>query len=247
MLTGFEFQKTYLMGSLPTMKNCQHMKNFTLLLILTMAPFWITAQKLEVEGKVKIAEMDRVTNATANVVRQADGTLAMRQYKVGDFAHGGIVYWVDETGEHGLVCDAADISTGINWSSNTTTTTGATGGSVSNGSEEGKGAGAMNTMLIVSENRVTGASAAKLCSDLVRGDYADWYLPSKGELNLMYNNKDAINTTALANGGSSFVSTNYWSSTESFSTQAWIQDFNTGGQGSIVKGPDASVRAIRAF
>jgi hypothetical protein len=26
-----------------------------------------------------------------------------KTYKVGDFAHGGIVFWVDETGQHGLV------------------------------------------------------------------------------------------------------------------------------------------------
>ena len=47
------------------------------------------------------------------------------------------------------------------------------------------------------------------------GGYTDWFLPSKDELNLMYTNKATINTTATANGGSSFSSSWYWSSTES--------------------------------
>ena len=33
--------------------------------------------------------MDTVTDVSANVVRQADGTLALRQYKIGDMAQGG--------------------------------------------------------------------------------------------------------------------------------------------------------------
>ena len=34
-------------------------------------------------------------------------------YEVGDFALGGIIFWVDETGQHGLVCAKEDQSTGI--------------------------------------------------------------------------------------------------------------------------------------
>ena len=47
--------------------------------------------------------------------------------------------------------------------------------------------------------------------------YGDWYLPSKYELNLMYQMKTTINTTALENNGSDFSSYWYWSSTD-FST-----------------------------
>ena len=35
-------------------------------------------------------------------------TIAIKTYKVGDFAHGGIVFWVDETGQYGLVCAKKD-------------------------------------------------------------------------------------------------------------------------------------------
>ena len=54
------------------------MKNLTILLILTLAPFWMTAQKLEVEGKAKITDMDKVNTADSVVVRLADGTLGVR-------------------------------------------------------------------------------------------------------------------------------------------------------------------------
>ena len=47
--------------------------------------------------------------------------------------------------------------------------------------------------------------------------YGDWYLPSKYELNLMYQMKTTINTTALENNGSDFSSYWFWSSTD-FST-----------------------------
>ncbi len=52
------------------------MRNLTILLILTLAPIWITAQKLEVEGKVKITDMDTLSTGENVVVREADGTLA---------------------------------------------------------------------------------------------------------------------------------------------------------------------------
>ena len=54
------------------------MKNLTILLILSLVPFWITAQILEVEGKAKITDMDKVNTADSVVVRLADGTLAVR-------------------------------------------------------------------------------------------------------------------------------------------------------------------------
>ena len=54
------------------------MKNLTILLILTLAPLWITAQNLEVEGKAKITDMDKVNTADSVVVRLADGTLGVR-------------------------------------------------------------------------------------------------------------------------------------------------------------------------
>ena len=193
---------------------------------------------------VLITKMDTTSTAKTNLVRQADGTLGVRQYKVGDFAHGGIIFYVDETGEHGLACDTSDISTGIQWYNGVY--------KVINSRGDGVAAGEMNTMLIIAQQTIdstTGNFAALICANLVRGSYGDWYLPSKEELNLMYMNKEAINATAVANGGSSFANAHYWSSTEYNSFDAWEQSFMDGNQDWRIKAsaPDYRVRAVRAF
>ena len=64
----------------------------------------------EATGNIGITDMDRNLTSNSNVVRRADGTLALRRYEIGDIAHGGIVFWVDETGEHGLVAATVDQS-----------------------------------------------------------------------------------------------------------------------------------------
>jgi hypothetical protein len=161
-------------------------------------------------------------------------------YKVGDFAQGGVVFYVDASGEHGLVADIEDLGS-FTWG-NQNEVTGATG--------DGVGAGEMNTAFIVATNPDLN-SAAKVCADLNKGGYGDWYLPSKGELNLMFQNKATINATAGANGGSEFANDFYWSSTEFVfdvnDVPAWNQFFGQGGQGFNNKLNSNRVRAVRAF
>ena len=59
--------------------------------------------------------------------------------------------------------------------------------------------------------------ATKACADLGDG----WRLPTKDELNILYENKDKI-------GG--FASGYYWSSTEFDYYNAWVQNFANGYQ-----------------
>ena len=92
------------------------MKRIALLtFLLSLLVIGLNGQMIEVVGKAKITEMDTVTDITANVVRQSDGALALRQYKIGDIAQGGIIFYIDESGEHGLAADTVDLSTGIRW------------------------------------------------------------------------------------------------------------------------------------
>ena len=66
----------------------------------------------------------------------------------------------------------------------------------------------------------------------------------------MYEQKAAINTTALAYGGSIIydVGVGYWSSEESYNTNdAWMVWFSNSNGGTIDKSTLGRVRAIRAF
>jgi len=167
-------------------------------------------------------------------------------YSVGDFAQGGIVFWVDETGQYGLVCAKEDQNggSGIQWYNGSWTDTEAHG--------DGVYAGEMNTMLIIAnQGSNSNEYAAGVCANYTAVEsgvtYGDWYLPSKEELNLMYQNKATIDATATSNGGSGFASAYYWSSTETSNNFAWYQYF-------VISYPDYTskvnsyyVRAVRAF
>jgi len=63
----------------------------------------------------------------------------------------------------------------------------------------------------------------------------------------MYTNKAAIDAEAIANGGSAFVSTYYWSSSEYDNNNAWVQLFSDGYQPGTGKHLAIKVRAVRAF
>ncbi len=176
-----------------------------------------------------------------------DNTISVRSYKVGDLAFGGIVFWVDGSGRHGLVCSKEDLSTGIRWYAGTYGVTRAVG--------DGPYAGFMNTSIIISSQVAIGDDgkdyAAFLCSKLIVKDdnksYGDWYLPSKEELMLMYRNIDVINAAATASKGTVCESEYYWSSTEYDEEQAWKMNLVTGQVAHYYKTYAARVRAVRAF
>ena len=77
--------------------------------------------------------------------------------------------------------------------------------------------------------------AKKACADLGDG----WRLPTKDELNVLYENKDEI--------GGFADSLYYWSSTEDDNNDAWIQLFLDGDQFTNVMDDYGSVRSVRAF
>jgi len=183
---------------------------------------------------------------------EAIGGSSPTTYSVGDFAQGGIVFWVDETGQHGLVCakEDQDVGSGIRWYAGSYGITRAKGA--------GLFSGELNTFIIISSQVEIGDDhldyAAQICNDLQITEsgktYGDWYLPSKGELNLMYQNKATINATAVANGGSGFVSSGsvyYWSSTEYIKFYTWAQRFSDGLQYWCDKDRLCRVRPVRAF
>ncbi len=156
---------------------------------------------------------------------------------IGQTYQGGIIFYLDASGCHGLICAANDQSTFLNWDNGSYTNTTAFASCV--------GCGYGNTSMIV-YNQGAGTYAAKLCSDLSLGGYSDWYLPSKYELNLMYRNIGQGNALGLGNVGG-FANFYYWSSTEYANASAWEQFFFTGSQSNYGKDGANYVRAVRAF
>ncbi len=153
---------------------------------------------------------------------------------IGDEYAGGIIFYLDESGEHGLVAALVDQSSGAQW--------GCYGNGIG-GTSASVGSGQSNTTKILAGCNEAGI-AARVCDDYsvtVGGIvYDDWFLPSKNELNLMY-----VNLHQNALGG--FGGSGYWSSTENDYYSAWEQDFSFGGQYYNNKYSNARVRAVRAF
>ena len=155
---------------------------------------------------------------------------------IGDLHQGGIVFYLDGNGG-GLIAAPSDQSPAV-WGCY---------GEPIGGTGSAIGTGNQNTMNIV-EGCDSSESAAYICANLILGGYEDWFLPSEDELYKMYLKREDINTTALANNGSSFSPSFYWSSTESDDYHASRHYFiNEGWQSVVTKNGTLSVRAVRAF
>lgn len=85
------------------------------------------------------------------------------------------------------------------------------------------------------------SEAKNRCFDLVLDGHNDWYLPTRGELNLIYWNLKKAGLGGL-------MADCYWSSTELDYYHAWCQYFDDGVQDCSGKDFDSKhVRAVRAF
>ena len=153
---------------------------------------------------------------------------------IGETYQGGIIFYLDASGCHGLIAAPGDQSTSAAWWNGSYMDTRAYG----SGLFEGK----YNTKMINLQQGGT-TSAAAICANY--GDLK-WYLPSIEELNLMYENIGLGNALGLGNVGN--LGNVYWSSTEIDIFNAWIQYFTNGGQTIVIKNTTyTSVRAVRAF
>ncbi|WP_308993358.1 DUF1566 domain-containing protein [Mariniflexile litorale] len=162
--------------------------------------------------------------------------------EIGDFYEGGIVFYLDDTGEHGLVCATKDLIQPMRWGYNDV---------LLNNTQQTIGSGLANTQAIAAAYPDI-ETAAKLCLNFEYNEYDDWYLPSLDELNLIYINKNKINPTAIANDGEAFQAldddrSNYWSSSEGGEMNAWLIQFDTGVTKTYYKTYIQHMRAIRAF
>ncbi len=187
-------------------------------------------EKTEPARAIGPAGSQRLKAATGNVPSNAT------VFHIGDNgpAGGKVFYLSDNTGLHGLEAAPADQvdSTGnaaFAWGCHYIAIPDAQGTAV--------GTGAANTAaIVVGCNEAN--TAAKIAYSYALNGYTDWFLPSKDELNLLYQQKNVV---------SGFARNYYWSSTESDIFNAWAHYFASGGQEEGVKSGPYPVRAVRAF
>ena len=196
----------------------------------TLKAVVISDKGLKGEATLSVNIMNNVTTET--------------KLEIGMEYQGGIIFYLDASEKHGLIAAKKDQGLGeIEWSngSNWDKETKAIGTAI--------GTGKSNTATIVYEFFGIGIGnyAAKICDDLVLEGYNDWFLPSKDELELVYQSRELI-------GG--FSQTTYWSSSaDAYNSggyypefkYAWNQNFISGSQSTSGKDNIYRVRAIREF
>jgi len=166
-----------------------------------------------------------------------DGTgwfklLSAPVFSIGQHYGGGIIFYIDPTGQHGLI--ASDIDQPINYmyGDSTLDITGATGTAI--------GTGQQNTAAIVAADP-TQEIAARICDTSTHAGLTGWFLPSVDEVDSMYVHRDTI--------GGFNPSGWYWSSSQQSAPAAWIVTFDhpIHNEGWTNKNSYLRVRCIRKF
>ena len=196
--------------------------------------------------QITVDSKGRITTITTTAITASGGGTI--SHTIGESYGGGIVFYVYDNGQHGLIAATSDQSAGIRWYGGSNTNTRARA--------DGVGAGLKNTAIIIANQGAVNGNpfAATVCNEYtvtattggITTTYGDWYLPSKYELNLMLINIGQGAPSPYTNVGV-FANVYYWSSTENDAGSAWIHNFQSGEQITWYKNEVFNVRAIRAF
>lgn len=208
------------------------------------------------------SNLDILRNANAAKVGSLESSLAtlkaqvaqipppvkFPRHEIGELYQGGLIFQVDETGQHGLVVALKDAAEeGLAWRN------GASGNKTTNARAEGLYAGEANTRLIVAaqtpdQQKGQFAALAALtyqvagdgispCAEQSHACYGNWYLPSAYELTLLYKNLVVTGLIVLPNEA-------YWSSTELSVGSARLL---ATGEGELKPGPKVTTAHVRAI
>ncbi|HAQ38931.1 MAG TPA: hypothetical protein DCQ58_10525 [Saprospirales bacterium] len=173
----------------------------------------------------------------------SDNTISIH---VGDMYGGGVVAWVDESGMHGLILSAIELSTEQVWSNVERDI---------NDPSRWKFDGKANSEAIITQPGHLD-SAAKLCLDYVNEDYgtgvfSDWYLPAIQELKSFLPNYMDIHFALINdnNPATTPPKVPIWSSTEgiTFTARLFSLNLDDGNDYEVNKYRKMGVRAVRAF
>ncbi len=161
--------------------------------------------------------------------------------EIGEYKFGGIIFWINATGDEGLVLALNNLSTNSTWGC-VGTVTGATGTAI--------GTGETNTNTVISAGCASSGSAVEQVSNLNLNGYDDWFLPSSGEWTEVYNNLSVIQPVILSNGGDD-LSFLYWCSNENDAYNVAAFLFTPPGDGTTYSYQKSSTnirtRAVRAW
>ena len=156
------------------------------------------------------------------------------EYVIGMEAEGGIVFYIDESGLHGLVAAIEDIGP-FQW--------GCQDINISSADEQVIGSGFQNSLNIFnqcSEEPIASSETLGYESD----GYLDWYLPSFDEVQEMY----YIIGQGSSNGNKGdFSNSWYWTSSQADENIAWSFSFSNGTTFNFFKTSTFMVRPIRSF
>ena len=142
--------------------------------------------------KAKNLPIEKMLEVFEKIKKQVDAD----KIKIGSKFAGGIVFYIDKTGNHGLVCAEKDFGKAI-W--------GELSFSAFDGNGIADGSGLQNTIKILEEASIETISvsdgwfskkeikkniptAARLCKETNHNGFSDWYLPTLEELKLMFEN-----------------------------------------------------------
>jgi len=159
------------------------------------------------------------------------------EYKIGDTGPGGgIIFFVDYFDQYPgfTYLEAAPEDLGGGWCGLTNVSIPDTAGWAANA--VGRGQANTEAMLSVCNSGAANAAVAYVSPN----GTDDWFLPSIGELMLMFTN---LRQAGLGN----FRFGIYWSSSEFDSSAAWTQIFGNGYQTGTGKGYGSQIRPIRAI
>lgn len=226
--------QTMASGSSNNLKSCSFTKSGW-----TFAGWALTSS-----GEIAYSNQYNYTMGTANITLYAKWT-APATYAIRDRgpAGGWIFYDKGVYFEGWRYLEAAIYDSAAN-SSIVWGTDGYEGFDVPGANGTAVGTGLQNSLDIVNGDPAANNTSAKLCLDKSMSNggvnYADWFLPSKDELNLMFVNLKSA-------GVGNFVNSDYWSSSEIDKYTAWGQGFGSGTAYAGGKHLSESVRCVRAF
>jgi len=213
-------------------------------LIETLASFGLgfTPDEIQIDG-VGLAEAISLLETTVLELQQQ----VYQLLSLGDYYQGGYIFYLDASGQHGLVAapdnvggEIEDIygNSGFPWGC-----VGLEINSVGLNSSGAIGTGLQNTLDIVNACTET-PIAASVCLEYENDGYTDWYLPSFHEMNLMC---DVIGMNSIYLDFALFDDDGYWTSNQNYSDWAWYYNFDICSPYTNVRTNLKRARAIRSF